>query len=96
MRKAGTGVLRGSQVLIQHWQSWTTYIHRTGGPFGVFLYYLANYYFMLSIFKSTKVSQLERRVNSLESELIQARKKNASYRGKIGSLGRQLKEAKNA
>ena len=51
---------------------------------------------MLSIFKSTKVAQLERRVNSLELELIQARKKNASYRGKIGSLSRQLKEANDA
>jgi phage shock protein A len=40
-----------------------------------------------------KIADLERQVNALQSELVQARMKNASYRGKIGSLSRKLKEA---
>jgi len=40
-----------------------------------------------------KIAALEVQVNLLQAELVQARMKNASYRGKIGSLSRKLKDS---
>jgi len=40
-----------------------------------------------------KIAALEVQINLLQAELVQARMKNASYRGKIGSLSRKLKDS---
>ena len=55
----------------------------------------ANTFLMLNFLFSSrkKIADLQRQVNALQAELVQARMKNASYRGKIGSLSRKLKEA---
>ena len=60
------------------------------------LFFVSTFAFCVAMAKlrgNSDKEAMQKKINLLEAELIQAKMKNASYRGKIGSLSRKLKEA---
>lgn len=60
------------------------------------LFFVSTFAFCVAMAKlrsNADKDALQKRINILEAELLSSKMKNASYRGKIGSLSRKLKEA---